>query len=108
VHYPEAEALARRLTGCDFTLVSDHVRRRAAQDGTRREQRRVRLVHSDYAANYDKVVRGAYRGARGRGAAALARNGLSAEDLETVSRIVVLQLWRNTGPAKDGLPAGLL
>lgn len=104
VHYAEAEALARSLTGCDIALVSDHVRRRADQDATRREQSPVRLVHSDFAPNYHEVVRSAYRGVHGRGAATLARNGVSAEEVERASRVVMLQLWRNTGPARMDYP----
>ena len=52
VHYDEAEAVARAVTGCDFALVSDHVKRTA--DGARREREQspVRLVHSDFAADY--------------------------------------------------------
>jgi len=104
VHYPEVEAVARGLTGCDFALVSDHVSRRAEQTYREREQSPVRLVHSDFAANYPDVIRGAYRGVRGRGAATLARSGLSADDIEKARRIVMLQFWRNLGPAKMDHP----
>ena len=82
VHYPEVEAIARDLTGCDFALVSDHVKRNAERNRRDREQTPVGLVHSDFAADYADVVRGAYHGVRGRGAATLARSGLSADDVE--------------------------
>ncbi len=104
VHYPEAEALARRLTGADAALVSDHVRRSAQPAAERRQQAPVRLVHSDFAANYASVARTAYRSVHGRGAAALARNGLTSADVEAARRLVVLQLWRNTGPGTMDLP----
>jgi hypothetical protein len=104
VHDPEVEDLARSLTGCDFALVSDHVKRSGARTRRDREQTPVRLVHSDFAANYEAVVREAYRGARGRGAATLARNGLSPEDVEKAPRIVMLQLWRNLGAPRMDLP----
>jgi hypothetical protein len=104
VHYPEAEELARSLTSCDFALVSDHVKRNGARSRREREQAPVRLVHSDFAADYEDVVRVSYRGVRGRGAATLARSGLSAEDIETAPRIVMLQVWRNLGAAKMDLP----
>lgn len=106
VHYPEAEDLARRLTGCDSALASDHVKRSGAPVRRPREQPPVRLVHSDFAADYDSVVRRAYRDVHGRGAAALARSGLSAEDIENAPRIMVLQLWRNLGAASMDLPVG--
>jgi hypothetical protein len=104
VHYPEVEALARRLTGCDAALVSDHVKRTAEQAKREREQSPVRLVHSDFSHDYDDVIRYSYRGVTGRGAATLARSGLSAEEIEAAGRIVMLQFWRNLGPARMDLP----
>jgi len=104
VHYPEVEAVARNLTGCDFALVSDHVKRTAEEAKREREQSPVRLVHSDFAENYADIVRSAYRGVRGRGAATLARSGLRADDVEKARRIVMLQFWRNLGPAKMDQP----
>jgi hypothetical protein len=104
VHYAEVEALARDLTGCDAALVSDHVKRTAEVAKREREQAPVRLVHSDFAANYDEVIRGAYHGVRGRGAATLARSGLTAQAIEGAARIVMMQFWRNLGAPKMDLP----
>ena len=108
VHYAEAEAVARDVTGCDAALVSDHVRRSAEQAKREREQDPVRLVHSDFAAGYDQIVRTAYRDVRGRGAATLARSGLTPDQIEKAERIVMLQLWRNVGPARMDLPVAFL
>lgn len=104
VHYPEVEELARQLTGCDVALVSDHVKRNGERSRRPREQEPVRIVHSDFAANYDAVIRSAYRDVHGRGAAALHRSGISAEDVERAPRFVMLQLWRNLGAPKMDLP----
>lgn len=104
VHYGEAEDLARRLTGCDVALVSDHVKRSAEPVRRRREQTPVRLVHSDFAANYEDVARHAYHEVQGRGAATLERTGATPEQIEAAGRIVMLQLWRNLGAAKMDLP----
>ena len=104
VHYGEAEDVARRLTGCDAALVSDHVKRSAASSRRQREQTPVRLVHSDFAANYEDVARHAYREVHGRGAATLARTGVTSEEIEGAARILMLQLWRNLGAAKMDLP----
>ena len=104
VHYGEAEALARAVTGCDAALVSDHVRRAAAVTGRKREQDPVRLVHSDFAANYEDVVRFSYRDVSGRGAATLKRTGMTTEQIERARRVVMLQVWRNVGPTKPDLP----
>jgi hypothetical protein len=104
VHYPEAEALARSLTGFEHALVADHVKRNAEETKRRREQHPVRLVHSDFADSYGDIVRTNYRNVKGRGAAALARNGLTSDDVEHARRIVMLQLWRNLGAPKMDLP----
>jgi hypothetical protein len=104
VHYPEIEALACRLTGSDFALVSDHVRRTGRDAKRDRDQSPVSLVHSDFADNYAEVIRNAYRDVRRRGAATLARNRVSAQDVATATRIMMLQFWRNLGPAKMDYP----
>jgi hypothetical protein len=104
LHYGEIEEVARRLTGCDYALVSDHVKRSAEEARRERVQVPVRLVHSDFAANYAEIVRGAYHVVRGRGAATLARVGVSADDIEKADRIVMMQFWRNVGPTKMDFP----
>ncbi len=104
VHYAEIEQVARHLTGCDFALVSDHVKRHAVDDKREREQEPVRLVHSDFAADYAEIVRGSYRNVRGRGAATLERTGVTPEMIETAPRLVMFQFWRNLGAPKMDLP----
>jgi hypothetical protein len=104
VHYAEIEELARKLTGADAALVSDHVKRTAEPVRRQREQTPVRLVHSDFAADYADVVRYAYREVRGRGAATLARSGLTTEQIEAARRIVMMQFWRNLGEPKMDWP----
>lgn len=104
VHYGEAEQLARRLTECDLAMVSDHVRRRAVTAGEGRSQSPVHLVHSDFAAGYDQVIRTAYRDVKGRGAATLARTGARPQDVENARRVVMMQMWRNLGPARMDYP----
>jgi hypothetical protein len=104
VHYAEIEDLARCLTGASHALVSDHVKRTAEQAKREREQSPVRLVHSDFAAGYDDIVRLAYREVHGRGAATLARSGLTSEQIEAADRVVMMQFWRNLGAPKMDLP----
>jgi hypothetical protein len=104
VHYGEMEAVTRELTGCDYALVSDHVKRIAEVEKRPREQEPVRLVHSDFAADYADIVRGSYREVRGRGAATLARTGVTPEMIETAPRLVMFQFLRNLGEPKMDLP----
>jgi hypothetical protein len=107
VHYAEAEELARRLTGADVALVSDHVRRSAEPVKAKREQAPVPLVHSDFAPNYADVIRFAYQDVHGRGAVTLERNGVSSTDVEQAPRILMLQLWRNVGPPRMDHPVAV-
>jgi hypothetical protein len=104
VHYGEVEALAREVTGCDAALVSDHVKRTANDTKREREQEPVRLVHSDFAADYGDIVRTSYREVSGRGAATLKRAGVTSDDIEHAQRIVMLQVWRNLGSPRPDLP----
>ncbi len=104
VHYAEVEALARSLTGADAALVSDHVKRNAGAVKGHREQAPVGLVHSDFAADYAEIVRQSYREVHGRGLAALARSGLTSNQIESAPRVVMMQFWRNLGAAKMDLP----
>lgn len=104
VHYPEMEQVAQRLTGCDFALLSDHVKRTPEQSRRPREQSPVYLVHSDFADDYADAVRASYRNVHGRGAAALARNDVAADDVGGAGRVLMLQFWRNIGPAKMDYP----
>ena len=104
VHYAEVEAIARDLTGCEFAMVSDHVKRTANVAKRPREQAPVHLVHSDFAAGYDDIARASYRNVRGRGAAALARCGLTGDDVADAGRIVMVNVWRNIGPPRMDLP----
>jgi len=104
VHYAETEELARLLTGCDLALVSDHVRRRAVPQGEGRAQAPVHLVHSDFAADYDQVIRTAYRDVKGRGVATLARTGARSEDVESARRLMMMQFWRNLGAPRMDYP----
>lgn len=104
VYYAEVEALARQLTGCTFALVSDHVKRTASTTRRSREQEPVHVVHSDFAPGYDAIARESYRDVHGRGAATLARSGLTGDDVAAAGRIVMLNLWRNLGAPRMDLP----
>ena len=103
VHHAEIEDLARKLSGADVALVSSHIRR-SPEDARRHHQLSpIHLVHSDFAAGHDQIIRRTYREGPETGAA-LERNGISAKDAEEAGRILVLQFWRNLGPAKMDFP----
>jgi hypothetical protein len=106
VHHPEMEALARAMTGADHAMVASHIKRSPADAARHQDLAPITFVHSDFAVSYLDLVRRSYR-RPGEGAqAALARNGLTSQDVEAASRIVILQFWRNLGAAKMDLPLG--
>lgn len=105
VHHGEMEDLARRMTGCDVALVSGHINRGPEQAKRHQDLAPISFVHSDFARGYDDLVRASYStGAREGSAPALERNGVTAADVANASRLVILQFWRNLGPAKMDFP----
>lgn len=106
VHHPEVERLAQEMTGCDVALVSSHIKRNPDEARRHAQLSPITFVHSDFAAGYDAVLRGTYRDATDGAARALARNGIRGDVVEHAPRIVILQFWRNLGPAKMDFPLG--
>lgn len=106
VHHPEIEALAREMTGLDVALVSSHIRRNPDEARRHQQLSPITFVHSDFAIGYDVLVRNSYLEDRPGAAAALARNGVTAQQVVDARRLVILQFWRNVGPAKMDFPLG--
>jgi len=105
IHHGEMEALARRLTGCDVALVSSHIKRGPEFARQHEDLAPIAFVHSDFAVGYDTLVRRSFDDPGREGAAqALERNGVTAADVAAASRLVILQSWRNLGPAKMDFP----
>jgi hypothetical protein len=105
VHHAEVEALAVAMTGCDHALVAGHIKRGPDQARQHQDLAPITFVHSDFAPSYLELIRGSFRAEDNEGGRrALARHGLTPEAVEDASRIVILQLWRNLGPAKMDHP----
>lgn len=103
VHHAETEVLARKLSGAEIALVSGHIRR-SPEDARRHCQLSpINFVHSDFAAGHAEIIRRNYR-EEGDETPALSRNGIAVAAVEEASRILVLQFWRNLGPAKMDFP----
>jgi hypothetical protein len=104
-HHGEMEALAREMTGADVALVSNHIKRGPEHAARHQDLAPISFVHSDFAIGYDQLVRRSFLDGTAEGPArALARNGMSADDVASASRLVILQFWRNLGPAKMDFP----
>jgi hypothetical protein len=107
VHYAELEALARELTGCDHATITSHIKRGPEYAALHEDLAPIEFVHSDFAAGYDDILRQMMRDSANQGdVQALLRNGLTAASIDDARRIVVLQFWRNLGPARMDLPIG--
>jgi hypothetical protein len=105
VHHGEMEALARRMTGCDVALVSNHILRGPAHAERHDDLAPIAFVHSDFAIGYDDLVRRSYVQPDRIGVTrALERNAVTAADVADAQRLVILQFWRNIGAAKMDFP----
>jgi hypothetical protein len=104
VHYAEMEQLAFRMTGCDRALVSSHIRRSPEQAARHEQLSPITFAHSDFAATHESIIRGTYLDPKETGRAALARNMITADAVMDATRIVILQFWRNVGPARMDYP----
>jgi hypothetical protein len=104
IHYPEMAALARELTGCDYALVSGHIKRDPEQAAKHPDLGPIEFVHSDFAASYGNNLREFYRAGTNEAVRALQRAGIDANVVAAARRLAVVQFWRNIGPAKMDRP----
>jgi hypothetical protein len=104
LHYAEMEALARRLTGCDFALVAGHIRRNPEEAERHADLGPIAFVHSDFAASYGDLIRRRYAQPEAPTFEALHRARVTTDDVTTARRLLILQFWRNTGPPRMDLP----
>lgn len=104
VHIPEIEALARKMTGAAHALVSGYITRSPGDAARHEDLAPIAFVHSDFAASYIDRVHESFRTPSPGAQAALDRSGVTADDVLRARRIVILQFWRNIGPAKMDFP----
>jgi hypothetical protein len=104
IHYAELEALACEMTGATHALVNGHITRSPGEAARHQDLGPISFVHSDFAASYVDRIHESYRHPTPGGSQALQRNGVSAQDVVDASRVVILQFWRNIGPAKMDFP----
>lgn len=105
VHHREMEELARQMTGSDIAVVSNHIIRNPEHARLHQDLAPISFVHSDFAIGYDALARTSLAHPESEVAIqTLERNGVSSDDVERASRLVILQFWRNFGPAKMDFP----
>jgi len=104
VHYPEVVALAEQLSGCDRGILSNHIKRNPQQAKQHQDLGPITLVHSDFADSYGDAMRNRLRNPMADEAAALEAAGVAPEAAASARRLLILQFWRNIGPAKMDMP----
>ena len=104
LHYAEIAALARQLSGCDHALVGSHIIRSPQQAALHPDLAPISSVHSDFAASYGDLIRLRYQSNDGQTLASLREAGITADDVSSARRLLILQFWRNLGPEKMDLP----
>lgn len=104
VHHREMEQLAREMTGADAALVSGHIRRNPQQAAIHQDLAPITFVHSDFADSYGEQLLRRYLDPTAGEAAALEAAGLTGPEAVAARRLVILQFWRNVGPARMDLP----
>ena len=97
------------MTGCDHALVSSHIKRGPDQAARHEDLAPISFVHSDFAAGYDDmhqagVPRRRWQRLRGPCSSATGDGG----HVQRARRMVIVQVWRNIGPAKMDLPLGVV
>ena len=102
VHYGEIREFAKQQTGCDHALLASHIRRSPEAAKKHKDFSPIPFVHSDFADSYGDLLREMYR--TGERSELLEQSGLSPEDVAGARRIMILQFWRNIGPAKMDMP----
>lgn len=100
----EYAALARDFTGCDVAMVYPSILRNPAVAKRVADYAPILFVHSDFTEDYRGMVTEDDRPYRQFLLRVLERHGLTQADLRAASRLMMLQLWRNVGPARPDHP----
>ena len=114
VHYEEISAFARKLTGCKHAIVGGHISRNPEQAGIHHDLGPISLVHSDFTETYgDRMLRfySEQEPSAGKEPSTdinphigLKKAGITGADVSAAKRMLILQFWRNVGPAKMDMP----
>jgi len=107
VHEPEIAKLARDFSGCDQVVVYPPLVRSPVTAASHDDYAPIEAVHSDFTEDYRLMVQQRDRPYREFLDPLLAASGLSRDDVENASRLLMLQFWRNIGDAFPDRPFAL-
>ncbi len=103
-YYPEMAALAKELTGCRVAMISGHIARNPEQAKTHEDYAPIEFVHSDFTDNYGELTKERYQLGQAFEMEALATAGITLDELLSAEDLMILQFWRNVGPAQMDRP----
>jgi hypothetical protein len=107
VHGPEIAQLARDFSGCDQVVVYPPLVRSPTRAASHDDFGPIEAVHSDFTEDYRLMVQEPGRPYRRFLDPLLAAAGLSRDDVENASRLLMLQFWRNIGETFPDRPFAL-
>lgn len=107
IHYEEMADLARALSGARAAIVSGHISRNPEQAGNHVDYAPIEYVHSDFTDSYGALVKQRYAQGQDLEVRALARAGVTLEELQQAEHLLILQFWRNVGDPNPDLPLAL-
>jgi len=106
-HYAEISSLAQELTGCTHALVSSHINRNPEQSRVHADLGPIMLAHSDFTESYGDLICARYLNDSEESRLALARAGITKTEVGNAKRLLIMQFWRNVGPARMDMPLAL-
>lgn len=107
VHGPEFHQVALDFTGADHAVVYPCIVRSPASAREVGDYAPITTVHSDFTEDYGRMVTDPRRPYRAFLEPALRHHGLDYDDVRSADRLMMLQLWRNTGPVEADHPLAL-
>lgn len=107
VHGPEIHDIAVSFSGCDAAAVYPSIIRSPVMAGKVADYAPIEFVHSDFTEDYLGMITEPDRPYRAFLEPTLATWGLSAGDVRSAGRVMMLQFWRNTGPLLPDHPLAI-
>src|SRR5437868_7054477 len=104
IHAAEIEKLARSFVGCDVAVVYPALFRNPQAAEAMPDYSPITFVHSDYTDAFGTMIVDDDHPYRVFLDPLLDRYGVTRAELKDASRTMMLQFWRNTGPALADYP----
>jgi len=106
-HGPEVERFAVDFAGCDRAMVYPPIIRSREMAQRIPDYHPIEFVHSDFTDDYGAMIVDVDRPYGAFLEPLLARHGLTRDDVAGASRVMMLQLWRSTGPVAADYPLAM-